>query len=529
MAPLPRWVSLTVIFLLTVAVMACIGHGVARVFVQFEALEAYRLDILGSIGGIVVFSVLAFLQLPPIAWGVIVAVLLVVLLGGGRSSSPSSSSSVVLGIQSVRAQRLLVAVLQDHGQARRHRRIVGGIEAHDTLTISANNIPHQTAYDVDDAAPPPAVLRLPVPPPRPASARPGAHRRRRQRQRRRRRPGPGGQARRRRRDRPRHPVAGLEVPPQPPVPGPAGDRAHRRRPGLHRARRRASTTSSCSPCPTRSPCSPARAACGWRTTSSPRSRWRRCSASSSRAAPSRCTTTTSRSCSTGTPPRCRTSTARRRASRSATRWPTATRPSWSPAPAPRATAARRGPARGWTRPPTTTRSRTCRSRTIPSFYRQTLLLMLGASLLLIRLAGGRFRSMVRYTDLAFMGAAFLLLETKNVVQFALLFGTTWFVNSLVFAGVLLSVYLAVEVARHVRLPEPRRLYPLLLAPAGRGVARAAGGVAVARRRCPGSSSPCRSRSRRSSWPTSCSPSGSGRRRRPRRRSPPTCSAPSSAA
>jgi hypothetical protein len=101
-------------------------------------------------------------------------------------------------------------------------------------------------------------------------------------------------------------------------------------------------------------------------------------------------------------------------------------------------------------------------RTIPNFYRDTLLLMLGASLLLIRAAGGRFRSMVRYSDLAFMGAAFLLLETKNVVQFALLFGTTWFVNSLVFAGVLVSVYLAIEVARHVRLPEPRRLYPLLL-------------------------------------------------------------------
>jgi hypothetical protein len=102
-------------------------------------------------------------------------------------------------------------------------------------------------------------------------------------------------------------------------------------------------------------------------------------------------------------------------------------------------------------------------RTIPSFYRQTLLLMLGAAVLLIWLAGGRFRSMIRYTDLAFMGAAFLLLETKNVVQFALLFGTTWFVNSLVFAGVLISVYLAVELARHVRLPEPRKLYPLLIA------------------------------------------------------------------
>jgi hypothetical protein len=62
-----------------------------------------------------------------------------------------------------------------------------------------------------------------------------------------------------------------------------------------------------------------------------------------------------------------------------------------------------------------------------------------------------------------MGAAFLLLETKNIIQFALLFGTTWFVNSLVFAGVLLAVYLAVETARRVRLPRPGVLYGSLIA------------------------------------------------------------------
>ena len=44
-----------------------------------------------------------------------------------------------------------------------------------------------------------------------------------------------------------------------------------------------------------------------------------------------------------------------------------------------------------------------------------------------------------------MGAAFLLLETTNVVRFALLFGTTWFVNALVFGGILFSVFLAIEV------------------------------------------------------------------------------------
>jgi hypothetical protein len=62
-----------------------------------------------------------------------------------------------------------------------------------------------------------------------------------------------------------------------------------------------------------------------------------------------------------------------------------------------------------------------------------------------------------------MGVAFLLLETKNVVQFALLFGTTWFVNALVFTGILLTVLAAVTVAQHVRLKSLWRLYSLLLA------------------------------------------------------------------
>jgi Spermine/spermidine synthase domain len=99
---------------------------------------------------------------------------------------------------------------------------------------------------------------------------------------------------------------------------------------------------------------------------------------------------------------------------------------------------------------------------IPEFYLLAMGTVLVASTLLIRVVGGPLRQMGGYLDLFFMGAAFLLLETKSVVQFALLFGTTWFVNSLVFAGVLLSVYLAIEVARRVRLPHPAVLYGVLL-------------------------------------------------------------------
>jgi hypothetical protein len=103
------------------------------------------------------------------------------------------------------------------------------------------------------------------------------------------------------------------------------------------------------------------------------------------------------------------------------------------------------------------------SASIPGTFLWTLAAVLLGSLLLVRVGGGRFRGMRSYIDLAFMGAAFLLLETKNIVQFALLFGTTWFVNSLVFAGVLLAVYLAVEIARRVGLPRPAILYSALIA------------------------------------------------------------------
>ena len=101
-------------------------------------------------------------------------------------------------------------------------------------------------------------------------------------------------------------------------------------------------------------------------------------------------------------------------------------------------------------------------RTIPGFYLLTLALILLSALLLIRVTTGMLRPMGRYLDLFCMGAAFLLLETKNVVQFALLFGTTWFVNSLVFLGILVAVYLAIEVARRIELGPPWRLYAALL-------------------------------------------------------------------
>jgi hypothetical protein len=100
---------------------------------------------------------------------------------------------------------------------------------------------------------------------------------------------------------------------------------------------------------------------------------------------------------------------------------------------------------------------------IPSLYLITLGLILLASIVLVRGVAGPYRRMGGYLDLFFMGVAFLLLETKNIVQFALLFGTTWFVNALVTAGVLVAVFAAVEVSRHVVIRRPALLYIGLLA------------------------------------------------------------------
>jgi SAM-dependent methyltransferase len=101
-------------------------------------------------------------------------------------------------------------------------------------------------------------------------------------------------------------------------------------------------------------------------------------------------------------------------------------------------------------------------RSIPGIYVVGLGLILLVSLVLLRVVGGPLRPMKGFVDLVFMGAAFLLLETKNVVQFALLFGTTWFVNALVFGGILLAVLAAVEVSRRVRFHRPVLVYVALI-------------------------------------------------------------------
>jgi hypothetical protein len=63
----------------------------------------------------------------------------------------------------------------------------------------------------------------------------------------------------------------------------------------------------------------------------------------------------------------------------------------------------------------------------------------------------------------FLGAAFMLLETRSLVTFSLLFGSTWLVNSLVFFAILCSVMLAVFLSARFPVKPSVPLYGLLVA------------------------------------------------------------------
>lgn len=92
-----------------------------------------------------------------------------------------------------------------------------------------------------------------------------------------------------------------------------------------------------------------------------------------------------------------------------------------------------------------------KQRGVPPLYLKAMLgMFLFVGLLVVALHIGMRRrkeyagARMLFLKLAFifMGIAFLLLETKSIIQFSLLFGTTWYNNSLVFLAVLLLVLAA---------------------------------------------------------------------------------------
>ncbi|HEX6867919.1 MAG TPA: hypothetical protein VF119_03890, partial [Candidatus Limnocylindrales bacterium] len=101
-----------------------------------------------------------------------------------------------------------------------------------------------------------------------------------------------------------------------------------------------------------------------------------------------------------------------------------------------------------------------REPAIAPYYLAALATIIAVAVLLIVRAAVRSGTSIRQFSPHFfvLGAAFLLLETRSLVTFSLLFGTTWLVNALVFFAILASVLLSILINQRIRLPSPAILY-----------------------------------------------------------------------
>lgn len=453
---LSQWVSLPIIFGLVVVTMAGIGQAMARTFVAFSPLEAYRLDILGSLAGIAVFSGMAFLDLPPVAWGAVAGAGFVVLMSRSLRWWQGGAVAVVVVLLAVESLSPT-----DHWSPYYKITAVKPPHTHGVLMVSANNIPHQTVYPiatlrrlepfyffpykhldpgsvgnvlivgagtgndvgialaegathVDAVEIDPVLVQLGRqynPEHAYQSPRVTVH-------------VDDGRAFLQDTSR-KYNLILLALPDS--LTALAGQSALRLENYLFTSQAMEVARAHLAPGGTFTmynyyePFLLNRYA----TTVDDVFGSRPCvDLGNTLAGRQQAVLTVARA---GPTPNCTTPWEGRALTPATDDWPFPYLPSPS----------------------------------IPTYYLVVIGLILAGALVVVRGAGGPLAQMRRYLDLAFMGAAFLLLESKNVVQFALLFGTTWFVNSLVFAGVLLSVYAAVETARHVRLPSPAFLYAAL--------------------------------------------------------------------
>ncbi|MDP9225818.1 MAG: spermidine synthase [Actinomycetota bacterium] len=453
---LPTWVTLPVIFVVVAAVMEMVAEGVARTFALFEPLDAYRLDIMGSIAGIVVFSAMSFLRLPPVAWGIVAAAVFLVLLG--RAMRPLAITALILLVVLLGAESL-----QPLTSWSPYYKISLQRGPHNSYDVAVNGIPHQS---IESTAlrrrlepiyfvPYKRVRRDPLNNVLVVGA------------------GNGTDVAIALKEGARHVDAveidpriyqlGKELQPNHPYQDPRvsvyvdDGRAFLERTTTHynlilfALPDSLTLVSGQSALRLESYLFTTEAMQAAKEHLTPggvfamynyyRQRWlldRYANTLRQVYSKAPCVD------SVGTTGALALLTASLRTDALACphRWVSAT----SPAPDP-VTDNRPFPY--------------LRTPSIPGFYLLAIALILLTSVVLIRIAGGPFRQMSSYADLFFMGCAFLLLETKNVVQFALLFGTTWFVNALVFMGILLAVFAAVTVAKRIRATRVWLLYVAL--------------------------------------------------------------------
>ena len=135
----PAWLVLPLIFILVAACLAGPAEVVGRCFGHLRPLTAYRWDLVGSLIGIGLFTLMSFLRAPSVVWGVVVTVAFVILIGKWQRYLAGAA-----GLAMVAA--LLVETLSPgiswspYYKIHTEDRVVADVPLTD---ISVNGVPHQ--------------------------------------------------------------------------------------------------------------------------------------------------------------------------------------------------------------------------------------------------------------------------------------------------------------------------------------------------------------------------------------------------
>src|SRR4051812_17977764 len=135
----PNWIMLPAVFLAVAVVLMGPGEIVGSCFAELPRLEAYRLDLLGSLAGIAAFTVMSFLDAPPLAWFAVAGLLFAALLG---RSAAGASAALCISLVALFAYPLhhdTGDFWSPYYKVSTHK--VAGIPA---VRVNVNGIPHQT-------------------------------------------------------------------------------------------------------------------------------------------------------------------------------------------------------------------------------------------------------------------------------------------------------------------------------------------------------------------------------------------------
>lgn len=143
----PIWITLPIIFIFVAAIMAAMAHGLAIQFTYFAPLTAYRLDILGAITGILAFSLQSYLHTPPVYWGLIIFVVFFILfLKDWAITTPLVFSQIFALLLATGA--LAVESRQPLHFWSPYYKIALYPLSPELIHLSVNNIPHQAITSV---------------------------------------------------------------------------------------------------------------------------------------------------------------------------------------------------------------------------------------------------------------------------------------------------------------------------------------------------------------------------------------------